>query len=55
MTYAPKGDAGPVVPPGQFGFTAVSLEHAHIYGMCNGLLEAGAELKWVYDPDPLKV
>jgi predicted dehydrogenase len=55
MTYAPKGQAGPVVQPGQFGFAAVSLEHGHIYGMCNGLLEAGAELKWVYDPDPAKV
>src|SRR5690606_22952014 len=25
------------------------------YGMCNGLVEAGATLKWVYDPDPKKV
>ena len=23
--------------------------------MCNGLVEAGAWLKWVYDPDPKKV
>jgi len=23
--------------------------------MCNGLIEAGAELKYVYDPDPIKV
>eukprot|EP00130_Batrachochytrium_dendrobatidis_P008485 XP_006683360.1 hypothetical protein BATDEDRAFT_93123 [Batrachochytrium dendrobatidis JAM81] len=23
--------------------------------MCNGLVEAGATLKWVYDPDPEKV
>jgi predicted dehydrogenase len=23
--------------------------------MCNGLTEAGADLKWVYDPDPVKV
>lgn len=34
---------------------AVALEHGHIYGMCNGLTEAGATLKWVYDPDPKKV
>jgi predicted dehydrogenase len=33
----------------------MSLEHGHIYGMCNGLIEAGATLKWVYDPDPDKV
>lgn len=34
---------------------AVGLDHGHIYGMTNGLLEAGASLKWVYDPDPAKV
>ena len=55
MTYAPKGASAQVVAPGQFTFAAVSLEHGHIFGMCNGLLEAGAELKWVYDPDPIKV
>ncbi|MBN1934187.1 MAG: Gfo/Idh/MocA family oxidoreductase [Anaerolineae bacterium] len=55
MNYAPRGKTKPVVRPGQFGFAAVSLEHGHIYGMCNGLLEVGAELKWVYDPDPAKV
>ncbi len=55
MNYAPKGDDNRVVEPGQFAFAAMSLEHGHIYGMCNGLIEAGAELKWVYDPDPAKV
>lgn len=55
MNYAPKGESHVVVGPGQFAFAAVSLEHGHIYGMCNGLREAGAELKWVYDPDPEKV
>jgi predicted dehydrogenase len=55
MDYAPEGKAAQVVEPGQFVFAAVSLEHGHIYGMCNGLHEAGAELKWVYDPDPAKV
>jgi len=55
MTYAPKGKAEAVVQPGQFRFAAVALEHGHIFGMCNGLLEAGAELAWVYDPDPVKV
>lgn len=34
---------------------AATLDHGHIYGMCNGLIEAGATLKWVYDPDPAKV
>ena len=55
MNYAPKGQNNVVVQPGQFAFAAVSLEHGHIYGMCNGLIEAGAELRWVYDPDPDKV
>ncbi len=55
MNYAPKGKPNKVVEPGQFKFAAISLDHGHIYGMCNGLLEAGAELKWVYDADPAKV
>jgi predicted dehydrogenase len=55
MNYAPKGNASRVVEPGEFTIAAISLDHGHIYGMCNGLTEAGAELKWVYDPDPAKV
>ncbi len=55
MTYAPKGKPQPVVGPGEFVFAATALEHGHIYGMCNGLTEAGATLKWVYDADPAKV
>ncbi|HEY1765530.1 MAG TPA: Gfo/Idh/MocA family oxidoreductase, partial [Opitutaceae bacterium] len=26
-----------------------------IYGMCNGLTEAGATIKWVFDPEPKRV
>ena len=55
MNYAPKGKPDPVVKPGEFVIAAVALDHGHIYGMCNGLVEAGATLKWVYDPDPEKV
>ena len=55
MTYAPKGIPKPVVKPGEFVFSAVKLDHGHIYGMCNGLTEAGGTLKFVYDPDPKKV
>ena len=55
MTYAPKGKAQPVVGPGEFVFAAMALEHGHIYGMCNGLSEAGATLKWVHDADAAKV
>lgn len=55
MNYAPKGKPNPVVKEGEFHIAAVALDHGHIYGMCNGLIEAGATLKWVYDPDPEKV
>ena len=55
MNYAPQGKAKPVVGPGEFPFAAIALDHGHIYGMCNGLTEAGATLKAVYDPDPQKV
>ena len=55
MNYAPKGKAQPVVKPGEFIFSAAHLDHGHIYGMTNGLLEAGGTLKYVYDPDPKKV
>lgn len=35
-----------VVKKDEFIFAAVSLEHAHIYNMCHGLIDAGATLKW---------
>ena len=55
MNYAPTGKAEPVVPNGEFPIAVVGLDHGHIYGMCNGLTEAGASVKWVYDSDPEKV
>lgn len=55
MNYAPQGRPAPVVRPGDFPIAAAFLEHGHIYGQCNGLIEAGATLQWVYDPDPQKV
>jgi predicted dehydrogenase len=55
MNYAPQGKPSPVVKLGEFPFAAAFLEHGHIYGQCNGLLEAGGELKWVYDSDAKKV
>jgi len=53
--YAPKGKTNVVVKPGEFRFAAIGLDHGHINGMCNGLIEAGAELVWVYDPDSAKI
>lgn len=55
MTYAPKGKPNPVVKEGEFLIAVVALDHGHIYGMCNGLVEAGATVKWVYDPDEKKI
>ena len=55
MNYAPQGKPAPVVKPGEFPFAAVALDHGHIFGQCNGLIEAGGDLRYVYDPDPAKV
>jgi len=55
MNYAPQGKPNPVVKPGEFTFAAIGLDHGHIGGMCNGLIEAGATLKYIYDPDPKKL
>ena len=55
MMYAPKGKPKPVCSKGEFPIGVIGLDHGHIYGMCNGLSEAGAEVSLVYDPDPAKV
>ncbi len=54
MNYAPQGKPSPVVKPGEFVFAATHLDHGHINGQCNGLVEAGAQLKWVFDADTAK-
>lgn len=55
MNYAPRGKPAPACEPGELVFAAVGLDHGHIYGICNGLSEAGASLSLVWDPDPAKV
>jgi predicted dehydrogenase len=55
MNYAPKGKPNPVVKAGEFVFAAAHLDHGHINGQCNGLIEAGGTLKWVHEPDPKKL
>lgn len=49
FTPAPRPE--PVVTDGEFVIAAVGLNHPHIYGMCEELINAGATLKWVYDAD----
>ncbi|CAA0111676.1 putative oxidoreductase YdgJ [Halioglobus japonicus] len=53
--YAPSAEAEQVVAPGEFCFAVAHLDHGHIYGQTNGLRDAGATLKYVYDPDPARV
>ena len=55
MMYAPVGKSERVCAPGEFPIAAIGLDHGHIYGMCNGLIEAGADLCSVWDPDPDKM
>lgn len=55
MNYAPKGKINKVVEAGEFIVAVTALDHGHINGMTNGLLEAGATIKYVYDPDPEKL
>lgn len=53
INYAPvsKVFVEPAAAPGEFCFSVIGIRHGHIYGMCNGLLEAGATLRQVYDED----
>ena len=53
-TYVPGPKPSPVVKPGEFVFAAAHLDHNHINGQCTALLEAGATLKWVFEPDAKK-
>jgi predicted dehydrogenase len=55
MNYAPQGKPAPVCQKGDFVFAATNLDHGHIGGQCNGLVEAGGLLKWVYDADPTRL
>lgn len=53
--YVPDGSGKKVCEKGQFRFAAAGLDHGHIYAMTQGLISAGAECAWVYDPDRNKV
>jgi predicted dehydrogenase len=55
MNYAPTGKPVRVCKAGEFRFSVIGLDHGHIYGMVNGLLEAGGELVSVFDPDQSKL
>jgi len=53
MNWAPRAQKPtPVAKPGEFVFAAAFFDHGHIYGQTNGLIEAGGQCKWAWDPDP---
>ncbi len=57
MNYAPvsQGKVEIVCEENEFLFGVIGLDHGHIFAMCNGLMEVGATLTKVYDPDEKKV
>ncbi|MGH4037598.1 MAG: Gfo/Idh/MocA family protein [Sphaerochaeta sp.] len=56
LNYAPKAEiTKKVCNPGDFIVGVSRLNHGHIYGMCNGLKEAGATIKYVWDDDLSRV
>jgi predicted dehydrogenase len=55
MSQTPAAPRHRKAKPGEFVFAAAFLEHDHILGMSGGLCDAGAQLKWVFDPDAAKV
>jgi predicted dehydrogenase len=55
ISHATPAATERVVGPGEFCVAAAFLDHEHIIGQCSGLRDAGATVKWVYDPDPIRV
>jgi predicted dehydrogenase len=56
MNYVAESSVKDVAcKPGELVMASVALDHGHIYGMTQGMIEAGATLKWVYDPSPARV
>jgi predicted dehydrogenase len=53
-TYVPGPKPAAVVKPGEFVFAAAHFDHGHLTGQCSSLMEAGATLKWIFEPDTLK-
>ena len=49
--YAPTGESRPVVKDGEFQFSVAFLDHGHINGQTQGLIEAGGTPVSAFDPD----
>ena len=48
FVFPPMAEPQPV---GGVAFGVIGLAHSHIYSMCDGLIKAGGELRYVYDPE----
>lgn len=55
QNYAPVGKSKLVCNKGEFIVGVCKTNHGHIFGMCNGLKEAGAEIKYIYDDDDNRI
>lgn len=54
--YVPDGGATErAVAEGELKFAAAGLDHGHIYAMTQGLLNVGAECKYVWDTDKKRI
>ena len=53
--FAVARPIAPVVAPGEFCFAAAYLDHGHIYEQTSALIDAGATLTQVFDPNPARV
>ncbi|MCP3030263.1 Gfo/Idh/MocA family oxidoreductase [Halobacillus sp. A1] len=53
--FQPTYHQEPPVEENKLFIAVVGLEHGHIYNMCNGLKEAGAKIRWVWDEDSEKI
>ena len=55
-TFSPVAKKKNIVcKKGEFPISAIGIDHGHIYGMTRNLLEAGANLEYVWDDDPARL
>jgi predicted dehydrogenase len=55
MNYAPTPRTQRVAcEPGEFRFAVAHMDHGHIFGMTDNLVQAGGQLQKIYEPDKAK-
>ena len=53
--YVPDGKTCRVIGDGELVFAAAGLDHGHIYAMTQGLINVGAQCKYVWDSDERRI